>query len=93
MYYVYLLRCKDGTLYCGLTNDLQRRTKEHNTSNCKSAKYTRMRRPVTLVYSEKYPTIQSAIRREREIKKWSKKKKEDLAISVKAVISGHQPTE
>lgn len=82
MYYVYLLRCKDSTLYCGLTNDLQRRIQEHNTGNQKSAKYTKIRRPVTLVYSEKHPTIQLAIQREREIKKWPKKKKEDLITSI-----------
>lgn len=75
MYYLYLLRCKDNTLYCGITNNIKRRIKEHNTSNFKSAKYTKIRRPVKLVYSEKYETLKESMQREREIKKWPKKKK------------------
>jgi len=67
MYYVYMLECADGTLYTGITTDLERRLEEHNGSE-KGAKYTRARRPVTLVYSEKYPDRSSASKREYEIK-------------------------
>ena len=78
MYFVYLLRCKDNTLYCGQTNDLEKRIKEHNDLKNISTKYTRGRRPITLVYVEKVKTISAALRREREIKKLSKNKKELL---------------
>ena len=75
-YYFYILRCFDNTLYCGQTENLERRLKEHNFDKHKSAKYLRGRTPVKLVYSEKHPTLQDAMRREIEIKKWRKAKKE-----------------
>jgi putative endonuclease len=78
MYYFYILRCNDNSLYCGQTNNLQRRIKEHNLDKNKSAKYLRGKTPVTLVYSEEYPTLQEAMKREWQIKKWSKTKKEAL---------------
>ena len=78
MYYLYLLRCSDNSLYCGQTKDLQRRINEHNGDNSKS-KYTRSRRPVELVYFKKYKTINETLKREFEIKKMSKAKKEMLA--------------
>lgn len=77
MYYIYLLRCSDNSLYCGQTNDLERRVKEHNSDNSES-KYTRARRPVELVYYEKYKTVNEALKREFEIKKMTKTKKEAL---------------
>lgn len=77
MYFIYLLRCSDNSLYCGQTKDLQRRIEEHNSDNSKS-KYTRSRRPVKLVYFEKYKTINETLKREFEIKKMSKVKKEML---------------
>ena len=77
MYYVYLLRCADNSLYCGLTTDLDRRVEEHNGEKSKS-KYTRSRRPVKLIYFEKYKTINQALKREHEIKKMPKIKKESL---------------
>jgi putative endonuclease len=77
-YYIYLLRCSDNSLYCGQTNDLERRIKEHNSDKFKSAKYTKGRRPVKLVYFEKYKTVNEALKREYEIKKLSKKQKEAL---------------
>lgn len=73
-YYVYIVKCKDNTLYCGYTTDLKRRLLEHNTSK-KGAKYTRHRRPVSLVYSETYDTRSSAMSREYHIKQLSKKEK------------------
>ena len=78
MYYFYILRCADNSLYCGVTNNLERREKEHNTSKSKSSRYTRLRRPVKLVYTEKFQTLQKEMERERQIKKWSRAKKEAL---------------
>jgi len=77
MHYLYILRCSDNSLYCGQTNDLKRRVKEHNSDNSKS-KYTRSRRPVKLVYFEKYKTVNEALKREFKIKKMSRFKKESL---------------
>ena len=68
MYFVYIVLCADNTLYAGITTELERRIKEHNESD-KGAKYTRVRRPVTLVYSEKHPDRSAASKREYEIKK------------------------
>jgi putative endonuclease len=78
MYFVYLLRCKDNSLYCGQTNNLEKRIKEHNYSNNKSAKYTVGRRPVTLAYCEEVENISEALKREYAIKKLSKSQKEKL---------------
>ena len=60
--YTYILRCTDGTYYCGWTNNLDRRLKAHNEG--KGAKYTRSRRPVALVYYEAFSTKEEAMRRE-----------------------------
>lgn len=68
MYFVYILKCADETFYTGITTELERRIEEHNGSD-KGAKYTRMRRPVKLVYSEEYSDRSSASKREYEIKK------------------------
>lgn len=84
MYYLYLLRCSDNSLYCGQTKDLQKRIQEHNFDNIKSAKYTKGKRPVKLVYFEKYKTINEALKREFEIKKMTKSKKE---ILIKKIIT------
>ena len=61
-----------------MTSNLARRLKEHNSSGTKGAKYLRAKKPVDLIYSEKFPTIQSAMIRECEVKKWTKTKKEEL---------------
>ena len=68
MYYVYILKCADDTLYTGITTQLARRVDEHNGSD-KGAKYTRIRRPVILMYSEVYNDRSSASKREYQIKK------------------------
>ena len=68
MYFVYIVKCADNTLYTGIATELERRIEEHNGSD-KGAKYTRVRRPVRLVYSEEYPDRSSASKREYEIKK------------------------
>lgn len=70
-YYIYILICSDKTLYTGSTNDLDRRLIAHDTSN-KGAKYTRGRRPVKLVYSEKFRTKSNALKREWKIKKMNR---------------------
>ena len=69
----YILRCADGTLYTGWTNDLPRRLQAHNAGT--GAKYTRPRRPVCLVYQESFPTKQEAMRRDWEIKQYSRAEK------------------
>ena len=76
MNYTYMVRCSDGSLYTGYTTNLKRREKAHNSG--KGAKYTRGRRPVTLVYFEEFETKEEAKRREAAIKKLSKEKKELL---------------
>ncbi len=65
-WYVYMMRCSDDSLYCGMTDDINKRLKAHNSG--KGAKYTRARLPVTLAYSEECPTRSYALRRERAIK-------------------------
>jgi putative endonuclease len=81
MYYFYMVRCRDNSLYSGQTNDLGRRVHEHNFDTNKSAKYTKSRRPVTLVYFEEYKTINEAMKREFEVKKLSKEKKELIILT------------
>lgn len=71
--YTYILRCKDDSLYTGWTNNLEKRIQNHNAG--KGAKYTRARRPVKLVYYEKFQTKQEAMRREWEIKQLTRKDK------------------
>jgi putative endonuclease len=74
MYATYILECADGTLYVGCTNDLDRRLKQHNSSK-RGARYTRIRRPVTLVYHEAFATLGEARRRETELKGWRREQK------------------
>jgi putative endonuclease len=83
MYYVYLLRCKDNSLYCGQTNNIEKRIEEHNYSKTKSAKYIRGRKPVRLVYFEEVKTISQALKREYEIKRLTKVQKENLVYRFK----------
>mgnify|MGYP001243643620 CR=1 FL=1 len=79
-WHVYLLRCADDSLYCGITTSLQRRVYEHNYSK-KSSKYTRSRRPVELVWSTTVDNRSQASKLEARIKKMSKKIKEQLVSS------------
>jgi putative endonuclease len=65
--FVYLLRCADGSLYCGWTTDLERRTKAHQAG--RGARYTRVRLPVDLVWSCSMPTRQAAMREEARVKR------------------------
>uniref|UniRef100_A0A832D1I1 GIY-YIG nuclease family protein n=1 Tax=Ignavibacterium album TaxID=591197 RepID=A0A832D1I1_9BACT len=75
-YYVYILKCADNSYYTGVTNNLERRIYEHNSGEIDG--YTSSRRPVELVYSERFSDINDAIRFEKQIKGWSRKKKEAL---------------
>lgn len=76
-WFVYILKCADGTFYTGVTTDLERRLKEHNDSKL-GAKYTRVRRPVSLVLSESHANRSSAQIREAVIKKLSREGKQLL---------------
>ena len=71
--YTYILKCSDDTLYCGWTNDLEKRLETHNAG--KGAKYTRARLPVKLVYYEEFETKEEAMSREVKIKKLSRQEK------------------
>jgi len=76
-WYFYILRCVDNSYYCGITNNLKDRLREHN--NGEGAKYTKTRLPVEMIYFEEFPDKSSACKREIEVKGWSRKKKEILA--------------
>ena len=76
VYSVYMLRCGDGSLYTGIARDVEERVTLHNSG--KGAKYTASRLPVTLVYSERTPTLSAALKREYQIKTWSRSKKQAL---------------
>ncbi len=82
MYYVYIVKCSDDSLYTGITTDIKRRIKEHNSSD-KGAKYTRGRRPVVLIYSEKHKNRSQATKAEIDIKKMSREEKLGLGDKVK----------
>ena len=73
---VYILRTSSNTLYIGQTNNLQKRIKEHQSKTSKSARYIKYFDSCKLVYSEKYPTRVEAMRREWQLKHWTKAKKE-----------------
>lgn len=77
MYYLYILQCADETLYVGITTDLERRILEHNSSTL-GAKYTRGRRPVSLVFSRTFENRSEASREESRIKRLSREQKLDL---------------
>ena len=72
-HFVYIVRCSDNSLYTGYTNNIEVRINKHNAG--KGAKYTKIRRPVELVYQEMYGTKSEALKREYEIKTFSRKKK------------------
>ena len=77
-YYVYIVRCIDGTYYTGKTIDLPRRLLQHNGELINGARYTSSRRPVELMFYEEYLTNSFAYQREREIKQFSHAEKKDL---------------
>ena len=75
-WFLYILRCIDGSFYTGITKDIERRFKMHESG--KASRYTRTRRPVTLLYQEKCLSRTQALIRECEIKEWPRRKKEEL---------------
>ncbi|MBM4011937.1 MAG: GIY-YIG nuclease family protein [Planctomycetes bacterium] len=76
---VYLLRCRDGSLYTGITNDLPKRLKAHAAG--KASKYTRSRLPVTVAYSEPMKSKSAALKREAAVKKLTRSQKDQLIKS------------
>ena len=83
--FVYMLRCKDGSLYTGWTNDLEHRLAMHNSG--RGAKYTRGRGPLELVYSEELPDKEAALRRECAIKKLRREQKLALLQTWQTLIA------
>jgi putative endonuclease len=78
MWFVYIVRCADNSLYTGICKDVMRRIEEHNSSGALAASYTRSRRPVTLVYSEQAETRSAALKREYEIKQLTRQEKDEF---------------
>ena len=91
MNYTYIVRCRDGSLYTGWTNDLERRMREHNAG--KGAKYTKSRRPVVLVYFEAFETRQEAMSREYAIKRLKREDKLKLLESECNPLKSRKETE
>lgn len=89
MYFVYIVECADGSLYTGITTDIQKRIREHNGSKA-GARYTKTRRPVALRYVEEHPTRSGALRRESEIKSWRKDKKWQLLAAKSPARGKHK---
>jgi len=95
-YYVYILKCSDDSYYTGVTSELEKRIGEHQ-AGLDPLSYTYSRRPATLVFSADFQRIEEAIEREKQIKGWSRKKKEALIASnfpslIKASKSKHPST-
>jgi putative endonuclease len=76
VYHVYILRCADDSLYVGLTNDVVAREQAHNEG--RASRYTAKRLPVTVVYSEECASLQEAVKREHQVKRWTRAKKAAL---------------
>ena len=89
--YTYLLRCADGTLYCGWTNDIEKRLAAHNSG--KASKYTRSRLPAELVYYEMFDTKQEAMSREAQIKRLSRRQKLALIASGTSACTAQRPVQ
>jgi putative endonuclease len=79
IWYLYVVRCGDDTLYTGITTDLKRRLNEHNTSK-RGAKYTKTRRPINLVYYELHQSRSNAQKAEHKFKKLTRQQKEKIII-------------
>jgi putative endonuclease len=76
--FVYILRCADDSLYIGETRDVRRRLDQHKEGSASA--FTRHRRPITLAYAEEHPTGLAALQRERQLKRWTRAKKEALIV-------------
>jgi predicted GIY-YIG superfamily endonuclease len=84
MWYVYILQCSDKSYYVGHANDLSERVNRHNTG--RAARWTAFRLPVKLIYNEAFATEEKAVNRERQIKKWSRAKKQALFTADKTTL-------
>ena len=80
-YFFYILKCSDGSFYVGSTTNLENRVRTHNQGE--GATHTAKRRPVQLVYQEEFKSLDDAVKRERQVKKWSRAKKEALICGEK----------
>jgi putative endonuclease len=78
VWYFYIVKCKDNSLYSGIAIDVDDRVREHNRGT--GAKYTLARKPVTLVYCERHSNVSEARKRESQVKGWSRTKKEQLIL-------------
>ena len=76
-YFIYILECSDTSFYIGITNDIEQRLQEHQAGIDKSC-YTYNKRPLHLRYQEEFSEVEQAILREKQLKKWSRKKKQAL---------------
>lgn len=85
-YFVYILRTSSNTLYIGQTSNLEKRIKEHKSKNNRSAKYMKYFSSFGLVYTETFSTKTEAMKREYEMKQWSKAKKEDLITKTAVLV-------
>ena len=83
-YFFYILKCSDGSFYVGSATNLENRLNTHNQG--KGATYTAKRRPVQLVYHERFNSLDGAVKRERQVKKWSRAKKEALIRGEKKTL-------
>ncbi|MEK7117114.1 MAG: GIY-YIG nuclease family protein [Patescibacteria group bacterium] len=84
MYFVYIIECKDKSFYTGITNDLNRRFNEHKSGV--GGHYTSSKQVSKILYTEKYPNRSSALKREAQIKKWTRAKKEALIAGNKELL-------
>ena len=84
MYFVYIILCEDGSLYTGITNNLQRRLKEHQTKS--GGHYTTAHKAIKILYSEKLPSKSAVLKREYQIKGWRRDKKLNLIKFGKPII-------
>ena len=82
MWFIYIVRCVDDTLYTGIAKDVDRRVAEHNSNDGLASNYTRARRPVALVYSEAVETRSAALKREYQIKQLTRQEKDELLKTV-----------
>ena len=85
MYFVYMLKCRDASIYTGITNDLDRRFAQHQAG--KGARYTSAKGAVKILFTERHPSRSSALKREAEIKRWKREKKLQLIRASRKTLS------
>ncbi|MBN2094055.1 MAG: GIY-YIG nuclease family protein [Candidatus Zambryskibacteria bacterium] len=85
-YFLYILRFSDNSLYIGQTNNLEKRLKEHRSKNTKASKFSKEHKDFELVYQEKFDSRLESMRREKQLKGWTRAKKEALISGDKELI-------